>query len=128
MDRIKQAETTSEYQLRMLAAKQTPLTDFIEAGLKKQFNSLLKRLDYTDDSDVICNITDRLIRLAYILDPALRQNQSFFGENANHPYVLQIPAQDLLALYAARATANYSANYDTRTSAGLEEYIRRNQP
>ena len=31
------------------------------------------------------------------------ENQSFYGASTNHPYVVQLPVADLVALYAARA-------------------------
>lgn len=31
------------------------------------------------------------------------ESQSFYGASTNHPYVVQLPVADLVALYAARA-------------------------
>ena len=31
------------------------------------------------------------------------ENQSFYAASTNHPYVVQLPVADLIALYAARA-------------------------
>lgn len=121
-----QAKKMTELQLGMLATTQPPLSEFVEVGLKKQFDAIQRRLELLNDVEETCKLTDILIRLAQILDPSLRQNQSFFGANSSHPYVLQIPAQDLLALYAARAAVNYSANHDTKKAVSPEEYIRQN--
>ena len=100
---LDEANKATELQLAMLAAKQQPLTPLVQETFEKLFQELAECARNASDKDS-CSIVDRLIQLAHVIDPALRQNQSFFGENAHHPYVLQIPSKDLLALYAARAS------------------------
>ena len=51
--------------------------------------------------------TEQLIALsaamAAIAQPLVAGSQSFYGAGTCHPYVVQLPAEDLVALYAARA-------------------------
>ncbi|MBR3746053.1 MAG: hypothetical protein IKP64_00985 [Selenomonadaceae bacterium] len=104
------ATHATELQLSMLAAKQPPLTPLVQETFEELFTHLAE-IAKASESVTACEIVDRLIRLALILDPVLRQNQSFFGENSSHPYALQIPSRDLLALYAARASMNSPTDF-----------------
>lgn len=110
------AQKATELQLSMLAAKPQPLIPLVQETFEKIFQNLATRTEHASDSGV-CELVDKLIRIAHVIDPALRQNQSFFGENSSHPYALQIPARDLLALYAARASMNHLPEYLRGTGA-----------
>lgn len=93
------AQKATELQLSMLVAKPQPLSPLVQETFEKTFQNLAARIDKASDSKA-CELVDKLIQIAHVIDPALRQNLSFFGENSSHPYALQLPARDLLALYA----------------------------
>lgn len=113
---VKKAQKATELQLSMLAAKTSPLTPLVQETLEKIFHELAERA-ITANNNEICLFTEKLIQVAQLIDPALRQNQFFFGENSHHPYAVQIPARDLLALYAARASMNSLPEYLRGTGA-----------
>ena len=113
---LNDAKKATELQLSMLAAQQQPLSPLVQETFEKTFQIVATRIEKASDSDA-CELVDRLIQIAHVIDPALRQNQSFFGEHSSHPYALQIPARDLLALYAARASMNHLLEYLRGTGA-----------
>lgn len=41
--------------------------------------------------------------MAAVANVLLGGNQSFYGDGTCHPYVVQLPVEDLIGLYAARA-------------------------
>ena len=110
MNSLDKANKATEVHLSMLAAKQQQLSTSVQETFEKIFQNLAMRAEHAPNHEV-SGLVDKLIQIAHVIDPALRQNQSFFGENSSHSYALQIPARDLLALYAARASMNSLPEY-----------------
>ena len=79
MNPLEKAEKATELQLSMLAEKQPPLSPLIQETFETIFKEFAQRALKSSD-EAACPLIDRLIRIATILDPALRQNQSFFVE------------------------------------------------
>ena len=73
----------------------------VKETLEKQLQMLSERSS-TADIKYLPALTGQMINLARILEPEL-QNQSFYGASTGHPYVVQLPAKDLVDLYVARA-------------------------
>ena len=67
---------------------------------------LLKQLELLQQKAENAN-TDQLIAMsaamAAIAQALMVGSQSFYGGGTCHPYVVQLPVEDLIALYAARA-------------------------
>ena len=73
----------------------------IKNKLEEQFLLLAERSKSTYGKE-LADLTNAMIKVALILAPKL-QNQSFYEVSTCHPYVVQLPVEDLLALYVARA-------------------------
>jgi len=76
-------------------------TEQIKNTLEEQFLFLANRSKATYGKE-LADLTDAMIKVAFILAPEL-QNQSFYAASTYHPYVVQLPVEDLLALYVAKA-------------------------
>ena len=50
----------------------------------------------------LADVTEQMVQIAAVL-LGQEESQSFYGVSKCHPYVVQLPAEDLVALYAARA-------------------------
>ena len=70
--------------------------------LEQQLLLLSEKSNDTWSTDELCQLTDKILNLVMFLEPEF-QNQSFYAASTGHPYVVQLPAADLVDLYAARA-------------------------
>ena len=77
------------------------MSNKIKETLEKQFDLLAERSTQTYGAE-LANLTDAMINLAVILESDV-QNQAFYAASTRHPYVVQLPIEDLLALHVARA-------------------------
>lgn len=87
-------------------------TEQIKSTLEEQFLFLANRSKATYGKE-LADLTDAMIKVAFILAPEL-QNQSFYAASTYHPYVVQLPVKDLLALYAARIEEKQSSGHSRR--------------
>ena len=72
----------------------------IKETLEKQLELLSERSVKTSGKE-LADLTNEMIKLAAILSPEV-QSQSFYAASTHHPYVVQLPAEDLVELYATR--------------------------
>ena len=86
------------------------ITKNIKKMLYEQLELLVKQSKNiqfsTNDTEKLVNLNKEIVSLADCLLhylPLVPQNQSFYGVSTNHPYVVQLPAKDLVDLYVARA-------------------------
>ena len=75
--------------------------DKIKEMLEKQLQLLSERSESATDEE-LCDISGEMVKVAQLI-LAIDGNLSFYGASTNHPYVVQLPAEDLVDLYAARA-------------------------
>lgn len=73
--------------------------DEIKKILEKQLQLLSEESESASTEDM-CKLSEQIRAIALIL---LQQNQSFYEASTNHPYAVQLPVEDLVDLYAARA-------------------------
>ena len=71
----------------------------IKKILEKQLQLLSEESEHASAAN-LCELSEQMGVIAQIL---LGQNQSFYEASTNHPYVVQLPATDLVDLYVARA-------------------------
>ena len=71
----------------------------IKKILEKQLQ-LLSEESKRSSAKNLCKLSEQMRAIAQIL---LGQSQSFYEASTNHPYVVQLPVEDLIDLYAARA-------------------------
>ncbi len=82
-------------------------TEQIKNKLKEQFLFLAERSKEAYGKELV-DLTNAMISLAGVLAPELH-NQSFYAASTCHPYVVQLPIEDLLELYVARAKERNAA-------------------
>lgn len=75
--------------------------DEIKETLEKQLELLYERSKTVDDM-CLADITEQMVQIAALLLDR-EKSQSFYGASTCHPYVVQLPVEDLVDLYAARA-------------------------
>ena len=73
----------------------------VKETLEKQLQLLSERSEKAHDTEIV-ELTEAMVAVANLL-LALDGNQSFYEASTSHPYVVQLPAEDLVDLYAARA-------------------------
>ena len=83
---------TPEGEKKILSVKET---------LEKQLQLLAERSANASNENIV-ELTESMVSVAKVL-LALDGNQSFYAASTGHPYVVQLPAADLVDLYAARA-------------------------
>ena len=79
--------------------------------LEKQLQ-LLSEESENATTDELCQLSEQMRAIALIL---LGQSQSFYEASTGHPYVVQLPAEDLVDLYAARAQLLHRQGQSRRT-------------
>lgn len=86
-----------------------------ETDIKKILEKQLQLLSEESEcvsTDELCRLSEQMRAIALIL---LGQNQSFYEASIGHPYVVQLPAEDLVDLYAARAQLLHRQGQSRRT-------------
>ena len=77
------------------------MEDQVKKELLKQMELLQqKSQDPGLNADSLAKLTDAMVSVSMVL---LGGSQSFYGAGTHHPYVVQLPAEDLVELYVARA-------------------------
>lgn len=67
---------------------------------------------YEMDASILPEFSLAMVEIASLL---LQKNQSFYEASTSHPYVVQLPAKDLVDLYAARAELLHRRGASHRT-------------
>ena len=73
----------------------------VKRTLEKQLELLSERSRTVEDM-CLADVTEQMVQIAALLLDR-EKSQSFYGASTCHPYVVQLPVEDLVALYAARA-------------------------
>ena len=73
----------------------------VKETLEKQLELLSERSKTVDDM-CLADVTEQMVQIAALLLDR-EKSQSFYGASTCHPYVVQLPVEDLVDLYAARA-------------------------
>ena len=78
--------------------------------LLSEVSENLRRSDYPAR-----DLTKLSVAMTGIASLLLQKNQSFYEASTSHPYVVQLPAKDLVDLYAARAQLLHRRGASHRT-------------